>query len=105
MTKSIEFYFDFSSPYAYIGYKEINQLEKKNKFKIKYMPIFLGGLHNSAGVTPAAFISLKSKYMIEDTTLISKKKNIKFVSHFHSRCNRIASHKTDYSINVFLMSC
>tara|TARA_B100000945_G_scaffold301830_1_gene284931 strand:- start:414 stop:1001 length:588 start_codon:yes stop_codon:yes gene_type:complete len=79
MTKSIEFYFDFSSPYSYIGYKEINQLEKKNSFKIKYMPIFLGGLHNSAGITPAAFISLKSKHMIDDTKLVSEKKNIKFI--------------------------
>ena len=78
MTKSIEFYFDFSSPYAYIGYKEINQLEKKGSFKIKYMPIFLGGLHNSAGITPAAFISIKSKYMLKDTKLVSEKKNIKF---------------------------
>ena len=78
MTKSVEFYFDFSSPYAYIGYKEIKKLEKKNSFKIKYMPIFLGGLHNSAGITPAAFISLKSKYMIRDTKLVSEKKNISF---------------------------
>ena len=37
------------------------KLEKKNSFKIKYMPIFLGGLHNASGVTPAAFISIKSK--------------------------------------------
>ena len=29
MTKFIDFYFDFSSPYAYIGYKEIKKLEKK----------------------------------------------------------------------------
>ena len=79
MTKSIEFYFDFSSPYSYIGYKEINQLEKKNSFKIKYMPIFLGGLHNSAGITPTAFISLKSKHMIDDKKLVSEKKNIKFI--------------------------
>ena len=79
MTKFIEFYFDFSSPYSYIAYKEIKRLEKNNSFKIKYMPIFLGGLHNSAGVTPAAFIALKSKYMIDDTKLISKKKNIKFI--------------------------
>ena len=79
MTKYIEFYFDFSSPYAYIAYKEINKLEKKHSFKIKYMPIFLGGLHNSAGITPAAFIDLKSKYMIEDTKLVSTKKNIKFI--------------------------
>ena len=78
MTKTIEFYFDFSSPYAYIGYKEIQKLEKKNSFKVKYMPIFLGGLHNSAGITPAAFISIKAKYMIRDTKLIAEKKNIKF---------------------------
>ena len=79
MTKtSIEFYFDFSSPYAYIGYKELKKLEKKNQFKIKFMPIFLGGLHNSAGITPAAFIDLKSKYMLADTKLIAQKKNIKF---------------------------
>ena len=82
MTKFIDFYFDFSSPYAYIGYKEIKKLEKKNSFKIKFMPIFLGGLHNAAGITPAAFIKLKSKYMIEDTKLVSKKKNISF--HFNS---------------------
>tara|TARA_Y100000590_G_C15453360_1_gene913577 strand:- start:148 stop:735 length:588 start_codon:yes stop_codon:yes gene_type:complete len=78
MTKHIEFYFDFSSPYAYIGYKEIKRFEKKNSLKIKYMPVFLGGLHNSAGITPAAFNKLKSKYMLEDTKLICEKKNISF---------------------------
>ena len=79
MTKSIEFYFDFSSPYSYIGYQEIKKIEKKSSFKTKYMPIFLGGLHKAAGVTPAAFINLKSNYMIEDTKLICEKKNIKFI--------------------------
>ena len=79
MIKSIEFYFDFSSPYSYIAYKEIKRLEKNNSFKIRYMPIFLGGLHNAAGITAAAFIKLKSKYMMEDTKLICEKKNIKFI--------------------------
>ena len=78
MTKHIEFYFDFSSPYAYIGYKEIKRLEKKDSLKIKYMPVFLGGLHNSAGITPAAFNKLKLKYMVKDTKLICEKKNISF---------------------------
>ena len=78
MTKSIEFYFDFSSPYAYLGFKEIKKYEKKYPFQIKYMPIFLGGLHNSAGITPAAFNKIKSKHMIQDTKLVAKKKNIKF---------------------------
>ena len=78
MTKSIEFYFDFSSPYAYLGFKEIKKYEKKYPFQIKYMPIFLGGLHNSAGITPAAFNKIKSKYMLQDTKLVANKKNIKF---------------------------
>ena len=78
MTKHIEFYFDFSSPYAFVGYKEIKRLEKKNSFKIKYMPVFLGGLHNSADITPAAFNKLKSKYMVKDTKLLCEKKNISF---------------------------
>ena len=80
MTKSIEFYFDFSSPYAYLGFKEIKKYEKKYPFQIKYMPIFLGGLHNSADITPAAFNKIKSKYMIQDTKLVANKKNIKFSS-------------------------
>ncbi len=79
MTKNINFYFDFSSPYSYIGYKEIINLEKKNKtFNVNFMPVFLGGLHNSAGVTAAAFIELKSKYMITDTKLVANKKKIPF---------------------------
>ena len=78
MTKSIEFYFDFSSPYAYLGFKEIKKYEKKYPFQVKYMPIFLGGLHNSAGITPAAFNKIKSKYMVQDTKLVANKKNIKF---------------------------
>tara|TARA_A100001011_G_scaffold158656_1_gene167023 strand:- start:1018 stop:1605 length:588 start_codon:yes stop_codon:yes gene_type:complete len=78
MTKSIEFYFDFSSPYAYLGFKEVKKYEKKYPFHIKYMPILLGGLHNSAGITPAAFNKIKSKYMVLDTKLVANKKNIKF---------------------------
>ena len=83
MSKSIEFYFDFVSPYSYIAHKQIQKVEKKNTFKIKYMPICLGGLHNSAGVTPAAFISVKAKYMIKDTKLVSEKKNIKFKFNYY----------------------
>ena len=36
MTKFIDFYFDFSSPYAYIAYKELKKLEKKNSLNKVY---------------------------------------------------------------------
>ena len=78
MIKIIEFYFDFSSPYSFIAHEELKKLEKKNQIKIKYMPIFLGGLLKLAGIKPNVDIPIKGKYMIKDCKLWAEKKKIKF---------------------------
>ena len=76
MTKEIDFYFDFISPYAYLAYKKIQSLPKG--IKINYKPILLGGLHNLEGITAPAFIKPKLKHMINDCLLIAKKNNFDF---------------------------
>ena len=45
MTKSVDFYFDFISPYSFLAYKKFKSLHKKNKIRINYKPILLGRLH------------------------------------------------------------
>ena len=76
MTKSIDFYFDFISPYSYIAHKQIIKLNKRNNFN--YKPILLGGLHNLGGITAPAFNERKMKNMKNDCLLISTKNNIPF---------------------------
>ena len=76
MTKQIDFYFDFISPYTYLAYKKIQSLPKD--IKINYKPILLGGLHNLEGITPPAFIKPKLKHMMNDCLLIAKKNNFDF---------------------------
>ena len=76
MTKSIDFYFDFISPYSYLAHKRIINLNIRNIFN--YKAILLGGLHNLAEVTPPAFNERKMKNMKDDCILISKKNNIPF---------------------------
>ena len=76
MTKEIDFYFDFISPYTYLAYKKIQSLPKD--FRINYKPILLGGLHKLEGITAPAFIKPKLKYMINDCMLIAKKNNFDF---------------------------
>ena len=76
MTKEIDFYFDFISPYTYLAYKKIQSLPKD--FRISYKPILLGGLHNLKGITAPAFIKPKLKHMINDCLLIAKKNNFDF---------------------------
>jgi 2-hydroxychromene-2-carboxylate isomerase len=78
MIKSIDFYFDFISPYAYLAHKKIKYLNNKKKIKFNYKPILLGGLHNLHEITPPAFIKPKLKHMIGDCHLIAKKNNFNF---------------------------
>ena len=75
MSNHIDFYFDIISPYAYIAHKKI--LKQKN-ITFNYKPIFLGGLHNLAGIDAPAFNKYKMKNMINDCNLISEKNNIIF---------------------------
>ena len=78
MTKCLNFYFDFISPYSFLAYKKLNTLDRKSKVNIKYKPILLGGLHKLGGITPPAFNERKLKNMKNDCELIALKNNIEF---------------------------
>ena len=78
MTKYIDFYFDFISPYSYLAFKRIKSLKNKDRININYKPILLGGLHNLAGISAPAFNERKMKNMKNDCELIAKKNNIDF---------------------------
>ncbi len=76
MSKHIDFYFDFISPYSYLAHKKIINLNQRNIFN--YKAILLGGLHNLGEVTAPAFNEKKMKNMKNDCILISKKNKIPF---------------------------
>ena len=76
MTKKIDFYFDFISPYSFLAHKKIINSNNRNKFN--YRAILLGGLHNLGGITAPAFNERKMKNMKNDCNLIAKKNKIEF---------------------------
>ena len=78
MSKYIDFYFDFISPYSYIAHKKIRLIEKNQNIKFKYKPSLVGGLHNLSGITAPAFIKKKSKFIVRDCQMVAKKSNINF---------------------------
>jgi len=79
MTKSIDFYFDFISPYSYLAHKKIKNIKEKKNINFEYKPLLLGGLHNLQGITAPAFIKPKLKHMINDCDLIAKKNKYDFI--------------------------
>ena len=79
MIKSIDFYFDFISPYSYLAHKKIKILKEKKNINFNYKPILVGALHNLQGITAPAFIKPKLKHMISDCDLIAKKNKSTFI--------------------------
>ena len=78
MTKSIDFYFDFISPYTYLAHKKLKLLNENNKIDINYKPILLGGLHKLNDITAPAFNKSKMKNMKNDCELVAFKNDIEF---------------------------
>jgi 2-hydroxychromene-2-carboxylate isomerase len=84
MSKPIDFYFDFVSPYTFISFQQIKSIKFKQDFKFKLKPVLLGGLHNLHKITAPAFIPAKAKFMIRDCKMVCEKYKIsfKFNSYF-----------------------
>ena len=78
MTKFLDFYFDFISPYSYLAHKKISSLNEKKLININYKPVLLGGLHKLGGITAPAFNERKMKNMQNDCELVAKKNNVDF---------------------------
>ena len=76
MTKKIDFYFDFISPYSYLAHQKIKSIKN---VKFNYKPVLVGGLHNLQGITAPTFIKPKLKHMISDCDLIAKKNKSNFI--------------------------
>ena len=73
MTNTIDFYFDFISPYSYLAHQKLIHINKENKIKINYRPVLLGGLHKLGEITAPAFNERKMKNMRDDCELVAKK--------------------------------
>ena len=84
MSKIIDFYFDFVSPYTFISFKQIKTIKFRQDFKFKLKPILLGGLHDLHNITAPAFVPAKARFMIRDCKMLSDKYKIsfKFNSYF-----------------------
>ena len=76
----IEFYFDCSSPWTYLGFVGINEISSKYNIEIKFLPILVGGVFNSVNDEVYKFRSkpnpLKFNYYNQDLKMWAKVRNI-----------------------------
>jgi 2-hydroxychromene-2-carboxylate isomerase len=64
MTKQIEFYFDYGSPFSYLADTQLPAMAHRNGAEIVYRPILLGGIFKATGNASPITIPAKGKYMM-----------------------------------------
>lgn len=78
MTQALDFYFDFSSPYAYFASTRIEALASKYGRKVNWHPILLGVVFKATGVTPAPLVPMKADYAKRDIERTARLHGIPF---------------------------
>jgi len=76
MSNTVEFYFDFVSPYSYLALPQILQLQDKQGVQLEYKPVLLGALHQAQDMPSPAFIPNKAKWIYRDCHLWAEHLNI-----------------------------
>jgi len=65
-SNDIEFYFDLSSPYAFLTSTWIDELAKKHDRRVKWVPIMLGVAFKTTGMKPLFNQPLRGPYGMRD---------------------------------------
>lgn len=90
MSKTIEFYFDFGSPTAYLAYKRLKQLEQQYSCVIDYKPVLLGALFKATNNVSPAMVPTKGKYMMmHDLPRFAKRYDVEFTMNQHFPINTL----------------
>lgn len=66
MNNTIDFYFDFSSPYGYLASTRIEAIAAKHDRSVVWKPILLGAIFKVSGQAPLTTYPLKGDYALKD---------------------------------------
>ena len=78
MSNTIDFYFDFSSPYGYLGSKRIEAVARKHNRSVNWHPILLGAIFKVSGQAPLTSYPLKGDYAVHDFNRAAREHNIPY---------------------------
>ena len=66
MTDAIDFYFDFSSPYGYLGAERIDAIAEEHGRAVTWRPFLLGAVFKAIGGSPLVDQPMKGPYSRHD---------------------------------------
>lgn len=73
MNKTVDFYFDFGSPAAYLAWTQLPKLCADSAAQIVWRPMLLGGVFQATGNRAPITVPLKGKYLFVDLSRFAQR--------------------------------
>jgi 2-hydroxychromene-2-carboxylate isomerase len=83
MPKQVEFFYDFTSPTAYLAWARLPAIIQRTGAELVYRPMFLGGVMQATENRPPGTVPAKGKWMSADLKRWAKRFNTPFVHNPH----------------------
>ncbi len=79
MTKTVEFWFDYGSPTAYLAHRRLKDVARRVGAAIEFRPMLLGAVFQATGNRTPMEIAAKAKWMERDMSDFAERHDIPFV--------------------------
>jgi len=89
MAKTVEFFFDFGSPTAYLAWTQLPQLADACGAELKYRPMLLGGIFKATGNASPAAVPAKGRWMHTDMARWAQRYGVPFAQNPHFPINTL----------------
>ena len=99
MTKPIDFYFDFSSPYAYLMARDLTHLAQRQGRDLVWRPILLGAIFKQTGRTPPIDGSARGEYLRHDIERTARRKGLRLNWPAEFPFSSVTAARTFYWLN------
>ena len=78
MSKQVEFYFDFGSPYSYLAYHQLPKIAQAKGATVVWRPMLLGGVFQATGNHSPVEVPLKGAHLQTDLQRWAKQFGVRF---------------------------
>ena len=89
MSKSVDFWFDFGSPAAYLAWTQLPKLAADTGATVVFKPMLLGGVFQATGNHSPVTIPAKGKYTFKDFARFAKRYGVPLTHNPHFPINTL----------------
>jgi 2-hydroxychromene-2-carboxylate isomerase len=89
MAKTLEFFFDFGSPTAYLAYTQLPKLAADRGATLVWRPMLLGGVFKATGNTSPVTVPAKGRWMFQDMARWARRYGVPLAMNPHFPINTL----------------